>query len=262
MNKQTEEIANEELEVAENVTEDQGNDIVVLFGDDDGDTTQDSSTVKQMREAIKDLKNQNKELRKGKAKTEELPALGARPTLEDSGYDEVEFNGALDKYYEDKTKHEAAEKSKQSDLDQQEQAWGERMSEYRSGFSTFDSDASTEAEGTVKSVLSEMQHNTLIETFGKGAAPLMIGLAANDERLGELSKIKSIARFIAAATRLEMSMKVTSRTPSTSPESKVSGSGIGSLGDKTLENLEAEADRTGNRTAIQAHKRKLRQAEK
>lgn len=264
MTEQAEIIENQEdaaqVEEAGDAPETENNDVVVSFGDDQDDKPQDSSTIKKMRETISTQNRQIKDLKKTQAKTDEMPALGAKPTLEGSDYDEDKFSDDLNKWHDEKREHENVEQAKNDALEQQDKAWKGRVDEYRSGFTAFESDDVDEAEATVKGVLSDMQHNTLIETFGKGAAPLIVGLAADDDRLEELSKIKSIARFIAAATRLEMSMKVTPRKPSTSPESSVSGSGGSNMGDTTLDKLEAEADKTGNRSAIIAHKRKMRLA--
>jgi hypothetical protein len=56
-------------------------------------------------------------------------------------------------------------------------------------------------------------------------------------------------------------MKVTTRKASTTPETSVRGSGPApGTGDQHLEKLEAEAAKTGDRTAVIAYKRKMREA--
>ena len=104
-------------------------------------------------------------------------------------------------------------------------------------------------------MLSETQQGVLIEALGKSAAPLLVGLAANEKRLKALAGIKNPIRFAVEAARLESIMKTTTRRPKTPPEKRIVGSGSSSMGGKTLEKLEAEADRTGNRTKVQAYKR-------
>lgn len=236
---------------------------VVTFGDDD---EPEKETAPQW---VRDLRKENRKLKKElseaqkQAKSDETPALGAEPKIEDFDYDADKFKDALREYDARKAKIAEAERAEEKQREEQENAWKARHAEYEEGRSSFNPDDFEAAEDAVKSVLDETQQGILVHAFGSKAAPLIMGLGANDARLKELAEIKDPVLFTREATRLEASMKVTKRKPKTSPETRVSGNAAPvDMGDKKLEQLEKEADRTGDRSKIIAYKRAQRQANK
>lgn len=239
------------------------NETVVTFGDDE-------ATEKEAAPAwVKDLRKKNRELSKSNAslekklagKADDDTALGAEPTLEDCDYDADQYRDALRKFDKAKSKQDAKAKNAQDEQDSRNQAYQGKLSEYQEGRGSFDADSFDEAEDAVKDAMSETQQSIIIQAFGKGAAPLISGLGRDDKRLKELAGISDPIAFTVAVTRLESAMKVSQRKPKTAPETRVAGqSRAANLGDKTLEKLEAESEKTGDRSAIVAYKRKLRKA--
>ena len=94
-----------------------------------------------------------------------------------------------------------------------------------------------------------------------GKAALLYGLAKNPEQLAALSKLDPSTELVEAAFmlgELKAKMKMETRRPQ-SPERKISGNaGFAPSTDKELARLEKEADRTGDRSALAAYRRKLR----
>jgi len=251
---------------AETETDDEA-ETVITFGDDEPPKENDEVPAPEW---VKDLRKQNraqaakiKELEKATAKADETPSqLSAKPTLEQADYNEAKYAESLESWYAEKASHNKAKAAKEAEAAEQEKAWQSRLGEYGKAKSKFKPDTIEDAEAVARDMLSETQQGVLIEALGKGAAALLVGLAANEARFKALASIKNPIRFVAEAARLESSMKTSTRRPKTVPETRVTGSGSTQAGNKTLEKLEAEADKTGDRSKVIAFKREQRLAKK
>lgn len=235
---------------------------VISFGDDtpEEDPEPAPEWVKDLRKQNRKLARENADLKKSQVKTDELPPLGAKPTLEASGYDEDKFATAIEDWHAEKLKHTADEKAKETKIEDQTRAWNARLGEYGDAKAVFESDDMDDAEATVKGALSDVQQGVMIEALGKGAAPLIMGLASDATRLKALAGITNPIRFAVEVARLESIMKKSPRKPRTSPERRIVGTAPAGVGDTTLEKLEAEAEKTGNRTKVLEFKRNQRAA--
>ena len=255
----------DDVSEAEDVTDEEVGDNVVTFGDDKAPEEDDEQPAPEW---VKDLRKQNRkqakeiaDLKKEQAKADVKPSsLSAKPTLEQSGYDEEKYAEKLGGWYEEKRTHDDAETATKNEAEEQHKAWQSRLGEYSDAKSAFDPDTIEDAETIAREAFTETQQGVLIEALGKSAAALLVGLAANEKRLKALAGIKNPIRFAAEAARLESIMKTTTRRPKTVPEKRVVGSASAQLGDKTLEKLEEEAEKSGDRSKIVAHKRKLKKA--
>ena len=237
---------------------------VVTFGDDEAPEQQEAPDwVKNVRKENRALNKQVKDLEKKltAGNAEEDTALGAEPTLEESDYDSAKHIAAVRLWDKAKANIDAKASKAKEATEKQGQAYNARLSEYQEGKGAFDADQFDEAEDAVKGALSEDQQSILIHAFGGKAAPLIRGLGQDEKRLKELATITDPIAFAVAATRLESAMNVSKRKPRTVPETAVKGNSSGAVGsDKQLEKLEAESEKTNDRTAVQAYKRKLRRA--
>ena len=258
----------EVTEAAEEIeTDEEAGESVVTFGDDETPEVEDETPapewVKTLRKTNREQAREIANLKKGAAKADEEPSqLSAKPTLEGSDYDEAKFTESLENWHVQKRKHDESAAAKEKADKDQATAWQNRHGEYVEGKSSFSADVIEDAEAVAREVLSETQQGVLIEALGKGAAALLVGLSNDEKRLKALSNIKNPIRFAVAARDLESIMKTTTRRPKTVPETIVNGSASGKVGDKALEALEAEADKTGDRTKVLAHKRRVREANK
>lgn len=244
--------------------EEDGEMVVVLEGDEpekDEDKEPAPEWVKNVRKENKQLKRELKELKKSKdVKTEEDTPLRARPKLEDFEYDEDQFGDDLDKWVEEKQSFNASQKSKKDEVAAQTKVWETRMSEYDEGKSSFNDDSYTEAETNVSDALDATRVGLIVDAFGSGAAKVVSYLGNNEDKLKELAAIKSLTQFTVAITRLEGKMTTQKRNIKPKPERRIKGGTPAPSGSKTLEQLEKEADRTGDRSKIVAFKRQQKQA--
>ena len=236
-------------------------DPVFTFGDEAAPASQeqDNSVIRELRAQNRELARKLKETAQTEAKAE-TPKLPEKPTLESCDYDEEAFERNLTSYYEAKRQVEAAEKAKEDELKQQQEAQQQRLQAYQSRAAELKVKDFKDVEEEVASVLSVAQQAIL---FGADdTAALVYTLGKHPEKLKELASIKDPAKFAFAAAKLETQMKVTTRKPKVSPEGQVAP-GSGSLqggADQTLERLRAEAAKTGDYTKVGAYRRQLNQA--
>lgn len=164
-------------------------------------------------------------------------------------------------------KKQTAEQGRAKQREQQEAVQREyqadlgEMQEQRSALKVRDFDA---AEERVSAALDPAQQAILTQV-AKNKAALWYALGKNPERLAALAKVTNYAKFAGEVARLDMETRV-SRKPSTNPERNMRGSGGTFNGrgaaDAKMARLEAEAAKTGDRSAIAAYKRELRLAGK
>lgn len=234
---------------------------VVTFGDDEAPEAKETPAwVKDVRKQNRDLNKKVKDLEKQltAGKAEETSTLSAKPTLDQFDYDPDKFEEALLNWASEKREHDAKADEAKKQEDKRNQEYQTRLSEYHEGRNDFDADSFDEAEDAVRNVLSESQQGILIHAFGGKAAPLIRGLGQDDKRLKALASIADPIAFAVAATRLEATMK-TRRKPKTVPETRAAGNSAPSVsGDKTLQKLRDEAEKTGDLSKVVAYKRTLK----
>lgn len=226
---------------------------------------------------VKDLRKQNVELnrriREFEAKdklqqpqTPVVPTLGAKPKLEDFDYDEGKFDNALDQWYETKRKVDAARANQEEADRKRQKAIDDRLAGYRTEAASLRRKDFQEVEGEVVEALSVEQQGILLAGASKPAL-LVYALGRYPTKLRELAQIKDPVRFAFAAGKLEGNLKMTSRTANdkAAPEGRVSsaaGAPASGAGEKKLEQLRAEAERTGDYSKVTAYKRQLKQAQR
>jgi len=250
-------------------TDEEEETVVVSFGneaakgDDEAEDEQEAAEwVKNLRKQAREDKKRIKELEaQQEVKTEEKSPLGAKPTMEGLDYDAEAYEKELDVWNAKKVEAEKEAEEVKGKQTKANEDWDAKQSEYSEGQKAFNADKFADAKDIVDDVLSNDQKTIMIHVLGSGAANLVWGLGSNKKELEALSKIKDSFRFSAAVARLESKMTVTKgKKPRNAPETKVGGNASRNAGDRTLKQLEAEAERTGNYTDVFAYKRKLRKS--
>lgn len=246
-------------------TEEEVGDIVVTFGDDEtpevDDDTPAPEWVKDLRKRNRELSRENADLKKVTAKVDEKPSpLSAKPTLEQAGYDEEKFAKQLEDWTVEKRTHADAETEKEKEVEAQTTAWNSRLGEYNEGKSSFKPEIIEDAEAVAREAFSVTQQGVLIQVLGKNAAAVLVGLAVNEKQLKTLAAESNPIIFAADVARLESIMKTSTKRPKSTPETRVKGSAPSGGSDRKLEKLEAAAEKSGDRTAVQRYKRELRKA--
>lgn len=235
---------------------------VISFGDEDeaapasGDG--DTPLIKHLRETARRLAKENAELRKGGVQSQQAIDPGPEPTLEGCDYDEDKFRNETKAWLR---RCDEAEKQKSEGVRQQEQAeeaWQQRLQAYDGARKQLPfADAET-AGDTVEAVIGLDRRKALIRVADK-PAELEYALSKNPQRLEAISKISDPVELIKAFVRMEGDLRVSTKKKAPAPEKIARGNASVSAkaADKELERLEKQAERTGDRTALIAYKRKL-----
>lgn len=210
---------------------------------------------KENREKARRIRELEDQLR-AKEPAPVVPTLPPKPSLKDHDYNEEAFESAFAGWTEQKRKADEASAKAKAEADKVITSAKERQADYRKQLAALKADDADEAEEAVVQHLSIAQQDMLLE--GSDAPHLMVlALGRNPEKLKELASIKSPAKFAAALGKLETQVQITKRKPSTAPESSPSTGSTRSSGvvDNTLARLEADAQKTGDRSKIVAYKR-------
>lgn len=216
---------------------------------------------------VKDLRKQNKELnrelREARQKLNQSavvqePTLGAKPTLEALGYDATKYEQELETWHERKRKADEAAAAKAREETRATEKWNAKLSAYNSAKGVLGVTDYEEAEEVVLDLLNPTQQGIIVQG-AKDPALVIYAIGKNESAAKELAAIKDPVEFTFAVARLEGQLKVTSKKPSTAPETRISGNSrpSGST-DSTLERLRADAEKTGDYSKVSAYKRQKR----
>ena len=194
---------------------------------------------------------------------EEVPGPGEKPTLESCDFDATAFADKLEAWHETKRKADEAAAARKRAQDAEAAEWTIRVDGHNTRMQELAARVPKAAEYVAEadSVLTPTQRGMVVHTSPESHRLLAV-LGKNAALLEEVSAIKDPALFVRRIVEIEMSL--TSRTAKKpAPERTLTGSAAsGSRGvvpgaDATLERLEAEADRTGDRTKLIRYRREL-----
>jgi hypothetical protein len=257
---------------AENDPADDG-EVEVTFGEpsddeaqeseDDGD--EDASSVirnmrKREREKDRKLRQAERELeqlRKAQQPQTAAPELPPKPTLESCNWDEQEFE---QKFVDWQKTASEVEKTKAQQQEQQQALIREaeaKRTAYQENAKKLKAKDFADAEEEVVSIFDQTRQSILLEASDNPAL-LVYALGKNPAQLERLSKITSLAKFAAELGKLEKDLKVSKPTKPAPADTNLRSNAPTSGSSKKLAQLEAEAERTGDRTKLIAYKRSLR----
>lgn len=227
-----------------------GDEDVIEFAEDGAAPAPESnSTIREMRQKLREAQREAAELRK-QVKPQVLE-IGEKPTLESCGYDEEAYDREVEEWKARKAQAQQAQQEAEAQREAHAKQWAERVETYKANKSSLKVSDYDAAEDEVFSALSE-QHQSLIMLSEKPAV-LVYALAKNPARLEELSKL-DLARAAMMIGKLETKLTVTTRSKP-QPDTPLRGGASLGGGDKQLEKLKAEAQRTGNYDKYFAAKR-------
>ncbi|WP_033134627.1 hypothetical protein [Acinetobacter sp. MN12] len=219
--------------------------------------------IKAIRKQQRDRERRIKELEAENA-TYRKPAeieLGEKPTLDSAGYDTDEYERQVTDWYAKKAQYDQQEQAKKAEQEKANKNWQDRVSNYEAKKAELKTKHKVrdydEAEEVARGTLNELQQNMIV-MGAKQPELLIYHLGTNPEKAKKLAGITDPIQFAFEAGSLDHQLKVQTRKPQTSPERKVTGSASLSNGiDKRLDELEREAERTGNRSKVIAYKKSL-----
>ena len=222
--------------------------------------------VKELRKNYKLVQREKKELeRKLEAivPTETKPVeLRRKPTIEDFDYDAEEFEKGLISWYEEKRKFDAAEEAKQKQVENEQKEWNSVLVNYEKSKTTLNADFYEEAELIVQDMFTDIQQSVILQATNNPAM-VVYELGKNPAKAKALASEKNLVKLAAMIGKMEIELNPKSIKKAPPPEKKIVGTGpkSGTM-DSTLKKLEAEADRTGDRTKVIQYKRKLQEQNK
>ncbi|MEW9855922.1 hypothetical protein [Novosphingobium sp. M1R2S20] len=229
---------------------------LIAFGDEEAAPASEdqTSTVRHLREKLREAQREAAELRKVTAKPK--VELGPKPTLAEVDYDEDRYEQALDDWKSRKAQIEREEQAEQEQAKKASEEWAGRVQTYQSGKTQLRVPDFDAAEATVFTALPE-QHQALL-MMAKNPAALVYALSKSPSKLDELSKL-DLTRAAMMVGKLEDKVSIQKRKPSAQPDTPLRGNAAVSGGeDREEARLAKEAEKTGDRTKLIAYRRQKR----
>ncbi len=235
------------------------NDVITIGEDAPPQTDEAPPWVKEVRNANRTLKKENRELRqKLDSGTDEKPVeLGPMPTVEDADYDPALHAKKVGEWYERKEIIKNQEAEKTALQEKQNADWTKVENNYNEKKADVKVDDFDEAEETFKSDFSDFQQGVILE-MADNPAVLVYALGKHPQYARELAEIKTPAKFLAAAIRLESKLNYTKGKSTPAPEGSVKGTGslAGRKGKKSeLDLLRETAKESGDYSKVVAYRR-------
>jgi hypothetical protein len=224
-----------------------------------------SPVIRDLRRRYRELARENAELKArqggGQPAQQAKPQIPPKPKLSDPDvdYDEEKFEKKRDEWEAKRREHDAWEANQKSAAEAHQKAVQAVHENYVKSKQSLKVKDFKEAEDEVEAQFSKVQQSIVIAgTDNPGA--VVYALGRNPQKLAELASIKDPVKFAVAVGKLETEVKVTKRTSTKpAPEKTLSGTTSATSGSSkaTLERLEAEAAKSGDRSKVIAFKRQL-----
>lgn len=244
--------------------------VVVSFGDEAPPASEDEENrapawVKDLRRANREKDRRIRELEQklnaSAPQQEQAVTVGAKPTLEGCDYDAEKFEAELESWHARKREADQQKAKKDEAERVAKEAWATKVQAYEKAKAALKVQDFQDAEDALSDALSVVQQGVILSGAEKPEL-LVYALGKAPAKLKELASITDPVKFAFAVAKLETQLKVQPRKQAPAPERRVTGSVPVGGPDKTLERLEAEAEKTGDRTKVAAYKRQLRMSSK
>jgi hypothetical protein len=245
--------------------------VVITIGDEAPPASNDDEIegkpapawVKELRKEARELKKRNRELEQEKASREAAnapaaPTVGEKPTLESCDYDAETYAEKLLSWTDAKRKADDAAKAARAEQEAAQAAWQKKLDGYKTAAASLKVEDFDGAEHVVREVMNQTQLAIMLNGADKPEV-LVYALGRSPAKAKELAAIKDPVKFAFAVAKLETQIKATPKAAPPAPERAVRGTAGGSISiDNARARLEAEADRTGDRSKLIAYDRNKR----
>ncbi|MEI7825616.1 MAG: hypothetical protein WCI01_09970 [Chlorobiaceae bacterium] len=213
------------------------------------------SRNKELNKTVKDLQRQLNEAKAAVSAPAPTPApaLPEKPTLDECGYDVDEFEEKLLAWNEAKTQVVARQKAAQAEEEELQTAFQTKVTVYNTRKAALKVSDFPMAEAAVKASLDPVRQGIMVDIIDDPAT-MVYALYKNPTKMKELAAIQNPLQFAKALTLLETKIKVASKAikPKVPNDVPVKGSS-GVQNDARLDQLRAEADKTGDRSKVAAY---------
>lgn len=233
--------------------------VVVSIGDPDPTEEEEHRAPTWVRDLRKSNREKDRRIRELEAKVAQAaPAaqavvIGEKPTMEGCDFDAEKFESELEAWHTRKREAEAQKREREQAEEQQRAQWQTRIDAVKTaadGLKVKDYDDASQA---FEDTFSAVQQGIVIggPDDPKGSALLRYALGKNPKKARELAAIKDPVKFAFAVAKLETQLKVTPRRTAPPPDTPLRSSVAGAAAvDSQLARLQAEADRTGDRSKV------------
>lgn len=239
-----------------------------------GDDKPEPAATEKAPSWVADLRKRNRELAKAlreaqaaqlqPAATAQEEPIGPKPAMSDADvdFDADKFEAKLLAWNERKRKAEDAKREREQAAQANAEAWRQTLGKYESELKAIKAPGVEEAEEAVKDAFSVVQHGIIIQG-AENRAQIVYALGRNPKRLQELAAIKDPVKFAIEIGKVSALMKVTTRKPTTAPETGVRGGSPGVTSTATRQDaLLKKAQTTGDYTEYFKAQRAARAAKK
>ena len=245
--------------------------LVVSIGDEPAEPAEEEGRapewLRDLRKANREKDRRIRELEQRiqqAAPGQQAQQIGPRPTLESCGYDEEAFSTKLDEWFEAKRKQDDAKRVQEQTEAERRKRWESRVEAVNKAGAALKVRNYEDAVQAFDDVFSIVQRGVVFDLTEdpKDAALLRVALGKNPSVAKKLATIDSPVRFAGAVAKiLYKDLNVKPRKIAPAPDTPVRSSVAGATAvDAALARLQAEADRTGNRTKVAAYLRQKNQA--
>ena len=206
-------------------------------------------------EWVKQLRKENRELKKQLKQTPQQPQvapLREKPTITDHDFDSDAYEADLEQWFNEKAQHDEvinAQKAKDEAIDNRYVASVDKMRKIAPDYD--------EVEDTVVATLSP-EKQALLKLGVEDTAKLVYALGKSPNKLAELEQLDPVS-FVKQLGIMEFQMSQKSRNPNKPQPKSHELTGAAGGGDSKLAKLEAEAAKTGDRTAIREYRKRMKQ---
>ena len=237
--------------------DDSADDALDFSFDDDGDSS-DPFKGQEAPEWVKKVREENRELKRQLKQREsqqfEQQVLREKPTLDDHDYDSDAFEQDYAQWLTEKQQVDAQVHAERQKYQQYHERYKADVDAIKTKAPDYD-----EVELSVVDVLSE-QKQGLLQMLVDNPAKVVYALGKNSpaqlERLSKLDDIQFAKQIV--LMEMQMSSKTKSRNQNKPKPKTHELEGAAGGADTRLAKLEAEADRTGDRSKVAAYKKQLK----
>lgn len=227
-----------------------------IEGEEAGD---DTPLIKQLRQQVADAKREAADLRRASQPGQKIE-VGKRPTIEDFDWDQEKFDAAYDAWNDrrlqaERHDREATEQQEVKNREFERLRDNHRQRALMLRIPDFDA-----REKAVVDALGSPELAGIALVLANDSAKLVGAVGANSAALARIEAEPDPIRKLKILKELES--KIVTRKAPPPPEAQTIQRGTASVAqpdpDKKLAQLEKEAERTGDRTKIIAHKREMK----
>ena len=243
--------------------DDSADDALDFSFDDDGDSSdpfkgqEAPEWVKKVREENREAQRENRRLKQQLEQRNgqvEQQVLREKPTLDDHDYDSDEFEQDYAQWLTEKQQVDAQVHAERQKYQQYHERYKADVDAIKTKAPDYD-----EVELSVVDVLSE-QKQGLLQMLVDNPAKVVYALGKNSpaqlERLSKLDDIQFAKQIVLMG--MQMSSKTKSRNQNKPKPKTHELEGAAGGADTRLAKLEAEADRTGDRSKVAAYKKQMK----